>query len=1127
MNNSRAAFSGSSVRIPLVACLICGSLAAFARGADPEEIGVQVPAGFTVTRYADDTLAHDIFSMTVDSLGRVVVSGPGYVKILIDSDGDGRADQAKTFADGPASGAQGLYFLGRDLLCIGDAGLIRYRDENGDDRADGPAETFLKIKTGDEHHAHAVRRGPDGWWYLIAGNFAEVTPGYATLKNSPVRLPHGGVILRLKPDLSGGEIFCDGLRNAYDFDFDMNGELLTYDSDGERDISLPWYQPTRLFHVVPGSEHGWITESFKRPNYFLDMPGVVIETGRGSPSGVACYRHTQFPEKYRGATFVEDWTFGRVLAVIPRRDGAAVASAEVVEFMKNRGEHGFAPTDIDVGSDGSLFVCVGGRGTHGTVYRVAYTGEGSRPNLPTILTVAADATQDQKLTACLDAPQPYSSWARARWVPLALKLGAQPFLSAALDESLPLPQRLRAVEILTDLFSGVPGTAVEIFGTAKSAELRARVAWSVGVKIPEGFRPEVLIPYLGDVDPLVRRRALESLARQGSNSAGMVGSIAKCLNDDDRAVRLAAARLIPGLSAERFKELAEATRKLGWRATLTTTLGFIWRSHQNEQPYVAYGVDIGRRILETTHPRELKLDAARIMQMAIGDLGGGEKTPGAFEGYTSTQDLSKHERDLDPLRITLAKAFPSGDDRLDLELSRLIAMLSPLNDELLDKVLAKITDDSHPTEDVHYLITAARIQTSPGKAQQEKIAKALINLEPKVAARKLHLDGNWNEHIGAIYGELVARDPELPTRLISDPGFGRPSHVTYMSRINEKQMPDAIAAFMKAIANDPAYPWNNDVVFVIGFGKKPEHLELVRQQYEKFDLRMAALMVLAENAQEIDRERFAAGLELGPVEILTACVGALEKLPAKKDPVEIVALVKLLRRLGNDKTEFTIREAVVRLLERNTGEKFTFEFGNAGYRPQPEATEKWTDYVSKTFPEEASRQFGGSESDISELRARLEKVAWDKGEIEKGQKLFAARGCAQCHGSGMGLGPDLSGVAGRFSREDLFVAIALPSRDVSPQFQTMLVETKAGKTYTGLIVYDSVDGIMLRNGTNQTFRIEGKDIESKRPLPTSLMPAGLLKDLKDEDLADLYTYLKSLAARTAAADEPAKLTDTE
>ena len=40
---------------------------------------------------ADDDLAHDIYSMTVDSLGRVVVSGAGYVRILVDEDGDGKA----------------------------------------------------------------------------------------------------------------------------------------------------------------------------------------------------------------------------------------------------------------------------------------------------------------------------------------------------------------------------------------------------------------------------------------------------------------------------------------------------------------------------------------------------------------------------------------------------------------------------------------------------------------------------------------------------------------------------------------------------------------------------------------------------------------------------------------------------------------------------------------------------------------------------------------------------------------------------------------------------------------------------------------------------------------------------
>jgi hypothetical protein len=119
------------------------------------DVGLVAPEGFTVTRYAPDDLAHDIHCLTMDSLGRVVVSGPGYVKILIDRDGDGQADEAKTFVDGPESGAQGLCFVGRDLLCIGGEGLVRYRDEDGDDRADGPPETFLKIKTGGEHYAHA------------------------------------------------------------------------------------------------------------------------------------------------------------------------------------------------------------------------------------------------------------------------------------------------------------------------------------------------------------------------------------------------------------------------------------------------------------------------------------------------------------------------------------------------------------------------------------------------------------------------------------------------------------------------------------------------------------------------------------------------------------------------------------------------------------------------------------------------------------------------------------------------------------------------------------------------------------------------------------------------------------
>jgi len=44
-----------------------------------------------------------------------------------------------------------------------------------------------------------------------------------------------------------------------------------------------------------------------------------------------------------------------------------------VDFITARGQMGFAPTDVEVGIDGSRYLCVGGRGTHGTVYRVTYS----------------------------------------------------------------------------------------------------------------------------------------------------------------------------------------------------------------------------------------------------------------------------------------------------------------------------------------------------------------------------------------------------------------------------------------------------------------------------------------------------------------------------------------------------------------------------------------------------------------------------------------------------------------------------------------------------------------------------------------------------------------------------------
>jgi putative heme-binding domain-containing protein len=92
----------------------------------------------------------------------------------------------------------------------------------------------------------------------------------------------------------------------------------------------------------------------------------------------------------------------------------------------------------------------------------------------------------------------------------------------------------------------------------------------------------------------------------------------------------------------------------------------------------------------------------------------------------------------------------------------------------------------------------------------------------------------------------------------------------------------------------------------------------------------------------------------------------------------------------------------------------------------------------------------------------------------------------------------------------LFAAIAEPNRDISSRYQTTSVETLDGRVISGLIVYESVDGLLLRDADHRTWRIESAEIAGKHLQRNSLMPAGLLRGASAEDLADLYKYLQGL-----------------
>ena len=1098
----------------LAGLALLGASWATAAQAD-EALGVRVPDGFEVSLYADDELAHDIYSMTIDAFGRVVVSGAGYVRILVDADHDGRAESFQEYASEPKTGAQGMFFHGRDLICLGDAGLLRYTDTDGNDQIDGPPQVFVKLNSGGEHDAHAIRKGPDGWWYLINGNMAGVNEKYNTLPNAPVKNPRAGTLMRFTPDLSKGEVIAHGLRNAYDFDFNAHGDIYTFDSDGEREITLPWYEPTRLYHLVPGADCGWFSKSYKRPEYFLDMPPVLDSFGRSSPTGLVTYRHTQFPAQYHGALFALDWTYGRIWALPMVADGSTWTT-KPIEFMTAVGEHGFAPTDAEVGPDGSLFVCVGGRGTRGAVYRIRQSGK--EPAAPP----SEATTVDEKLTQCLTAPQPLSSWSRLRWEPLAKALKAPAIIEAALDESRSPAERVRAIEILTEKFHGLDADMLTRLADSTAPAVKARAAWSLGRTTPATPNVEFLKTCLEDTQPLVVRMALESL--EGADDEilrDLAGPIATQLGSGDRLIRQTAVRLLTRASVNTYHAISQEGVKGGWQSGISVAVAF----NQRRGKFHSYPVDIATRILKKDHSEALKLEAARLLQMALGDMMPAEDSvPEAFLGYTSRWDLTANRPEIDALNAAYTEFYPSGSELVDLEIERAMALSQPTDANLLEKVLTQITPQSHPVADIHRLLVTSRFKVQPSPSQRTAISHAIVNLEDKIKHRKLPQDSDWDERVTEMYSALVKQDPGIPVALLQDPEFGRPGHVILVSEFQEEQYPQLAAAFLNKVQTMPDYQWTNDVVFLLGGSPDESTKDLVRAQFENFALRNAVLMSLAETPSPVDREKFIAGLDNSPADVMAECVKALLLLPASDSGLENVALLRAFRKLAPIDQERQVRDQLEELLRRNLGQNFEYLAGQDGNVQAP-IVAKWTAYVQQKFPTEFARQAGDTQQGIDELKQALATVDWTHGSVSRGEMLFNSRACVQCHSSRRALGPDLQGSATRFSRDDLFTAIVLPNRDVSPRYQTTLIETKDGRIFTGMVVYEAIDGVVIRNAANQTFRIEVTNIETRKPLSTSLMPSGLLKDLRPSDYADLYAYLRTLNVQTAQAVDDHRKTE--
>ncbi len=409
----------------------------------PEESAQKVkPAeGLDATLWASEPMVINPTTMDVDSRGRVwVTEGLNYrlhrnrngefsrieesdkIKILEDTDGDGKADKMTVFADRIFPVPMGIAVeerYGKDgqyqgcKVYVGNSpNLLVLEDTDGDDKADKRYPLLTGFGGIDsDHGVHGMVLGLDGKLYFTHGDgCCSVQPeGGEKTQNFDVTDKSGRHVwsdqlantLRVNRDGTQFEILADRQRNNYETSLDSFGRSFTSDNDddGNRGCRVIW--------VMDGGAYGYRTPGSPR-HWGEDVPGNVpklVGTGNGSPCGIMVYDGSLLPGDYQGGIFEADAGTRQINFFPITRKGAAFRTEYKV--LLGSDDPWFRPVDMTAAPDGSVFVAdwydagVGGHAfrdqTTGRIYRVA--PKGHKPQ-----TVKPDFATIDGLIAALKSP---------------------------------------------------------------------------------------------------------------------------------------------------------------------------------------------------------------------------------------------------------------------------------------------------------------------------------------------------------------------------------------------------------------------------------------------------------------------------------------------------------------------------------------------------------------------------------------------------------------------------------------------------------------------------------------------------------------------------------------------------
>lgn len=134
-----------------------------------------------------------------------------------------------------------------------------------------------------------------------------------------------------------------------------------------------------------------------------------------------------------------------------------------------------------------------------------------------------------------------------------------------------------------------------------------------------------------------------------------------------------------------------------------------------------------------------------------------------------------------------------------------------------------------------------------------------------------------------------------------------------------------------------------------------------------------------------------------------------------------------------------------------------------------------------------------------------------KPNPQNGRAVFKQH-CASCHRldrEGVPVGPDLFGIRNQ-PKEAILLHILVPEYEIMPGFAGYVIETKDGRTLSGLIASETATSVTLRRALGEEETILRANIAAMSATSLSLMPQEVEKNMSRQDLADLIAHLKGM-----------------